>query len=288
MYRKLLSLMLLVPVTGLTGCTVCQNVHRTVFEEPSRFNWKHDRVRSRQLYLQWADQAWRSGASAEAACNSPTYLTGFREGFAEFVYAGGNGEPPAVPPREFWNADLRNERGQTLADLWFAGYRHGARVARDGGYRDMVVVRSSLFTGAGGDTMVEAYPAPLEYYGPATDHHPTEVELLPPETYLEEELMEEEVSPLVPPVPRDPMWDSAEPHNPFLDDPVAEPLPDMSVSEPEQIIQKVEHRQETAGGNWQALGTRQRAAKSVSVPVEPAMEEGSPFSEGRPANPFLR
>lgn len=292
MYRKLLSLTLLVPVLGLTGCTVCQNVHRTVFEEPSRFNWKHDRVRSRELYLQWADQAWRSGAGAEATCNSPTYLTGFREGFADFVYGGGNGEPPAVPPREFWNADLRNERGQTLAELWFAGYRHGARVAREGGYRDMVVVRSSLFTG--GVEQVgfaeEYYPAPLEHYKSSTDPHPADVELIPPGTFVDEEkVVEEQIASPPPPADPAPALENTVPRDPFLDDPVEELLPDMSAREREQTMRQAEYRQEIVGGSWQALGTRQPSAKSVSVPAEPALEKGSPFSAGRhPANPFLR
>ncbi len=141
--QLLITLLFAVP---LAGCTVFQNASRTLVGEPGEFHWKRDQVRSRQLYLRWADEAWRSSGRAEAACEVPAYRAGYRAGFADFVFGGGNGEPPAVPPREFWNAEERNEAGQRLADLWFAGYRHGVATARAGGYRELVVVRSSLLT----------------------------------------------------------------------------------------------------------------------------------------------
>lgn len=145
MIRPLLIPLLLLAIP-LAGCTVFQNVRRTLVSEPSEFNWQRDAQRSRQLYLRWADEAWRTSGSAEASCDNPSYRAGYREGFADYVFGGGNGEPPAVPPRQFWNVDLRNELGQREADLWFAGYRHGAATARERGYRELVVVRSSLLT----------------------------------------------------------------------------------------------------------------------------------------------
>lgn len=53
--------------------------------------------------------------------------------------------PPAVPPREYWNVDLRNPHGHMQATDWFAGYRHGAQLAREEGYRERALVPSSLF-----------------------------------------------------------------------------------------------------------------------------------------------
>src|SRR4029079_17454825 len=55
----------------------------------------------------------------------------------------GTGEPPPVPPRQYWNAILRTEHGKQRANQWFEGYRHGARVARDGDFREMGIVHSS-------------------------------------------------------------------------------------------------------------------------------------------------
>ncbi len=99
-----------------TGCTVCQNVQRTVFIEPGLFDWKTDAQRSRDLYFSWAQQAWREAGIADV---SAAYEWGFREGFAEFVFGGGTGEPPVVPPRKFWNLGWRSEGGLS-ADDWLS------------------------------------------------------------------------------------------------------------------------------------------------------------------------
>jgi hypothetical protein len=132
----------------MTGCTVCHNAMRTVCHEPAAFSWKHDRRRSVELYRQWADQAWAEELSqCPELFSQGDYAVGFRDGFVDFVYAGGTGEPPPVPPRQFWNAILRSPDGRQRADQWFAGYRHGAQVARDGGYREMGTIRTSLVSG---------------------------------------------------------------------------------------------------------------------------------------------
>jgi hypothetical protein len=73
------------------------------------------------------------------------YETGFIDGFVDYVFAGGNGEPPPVPPRRLWNVYFRSEEGHLRAADWFTGYRHGAGYARDGGYRELSTIRSSLF-----------------------------------------------------------------------------------------------------------------------------------------------
>jgi hypothetical protein len=114
--------------------------------EPAAFSWKHDRKRSLEIYARWADQAWAEEMGSCPEMPSATeYRLGFRDGFVDYVWAGGNGEPPPVPPRQFWNAMLRSPDGKQGADLWFAGYRHGARVARFGGYRELGTIRSSLY-----------------------------------------------------------------------------------------------------------------------------------------------
>ena len=129
-----------------SGCTVCQNAMRTMYHEPAAYSWKHDRRRSVEAYRQWADQAWLEESRMDPELPAPAdYVMGFRDGFVDYVYAGGSGEPPPVPPRYFWNVVLRTPDGKQRADQWFAGYRHGALVARDGGYRELGRVHSSLF-----------------------------------------------------------------------------------------------------------------------------------------------
>ena len=145
-----------------SGCTICQNAMRTVWHEPAVYSWKHDRRRSVEAYRQWADAAL---ADELGRCpdlfGEPDYVMGFRDGFVDFVYLGGTGEPPPVPPRRFWNVMLRSPEGKVRANLWFDGYRHGVAVARDGGYRELGRVHSSLVGFASGP-QYSAYPSAID------------------------------------------------------------------------------------------------------------------------------
>lgn len=100
------------------------------------------------------------------AAASPDYVAGFRDGFVDYVYAGGTGEPPPVPPRRYWNVGLRSPGGKARANDWFAGFRHGARSAHDGGYREMGTVRGMLAGYPRGAQSMNSYAAPEETYSP--------------------------------------------------------------------------------------------------------------------------
>ncbi|MCA9151873.1 MAG: hypothetical protein KDA92_21370, partial [Planctomycetales bacterium] len=52
---------------------------------------------------------------------------------------------PPVPPRKYWRVGYRNEAGRQAVQSWYEGFRHGARVAREKGYRDRAVVPASVF-----------------------------------------------------------------------------------------------------------------------------------------------
>jgi hypothetical protein len=129
----------------LTGCTVCENARRTLIIEPSAFYWKTNKQRSLAVYSAWADAAWsEESQGCLELIGRAEYGIGFRDGFVDYVYAGGTGEPPPIPPRHLWNVDFRSEEGHQRAEDWFAGYRHGVQVARDGGYRSIATLRSSI------------------------------------------------------------------------------------------------------------------------------------------------
>jgi hypothetical protein len=123
------------------GCTVWQNARRTVITQPFQFSWKYDRGRSLKTYSLWAEQAWREYGANCGQAPSGDFAAGFKDGFVDYVYAGGTGEPPPVPPREYWNVGNRTFPGQDRASQWFAGYRQGSAVARQGGYRQQATVK---------------------------------------------------------------------------------------------------------------------------------------------------
>lgn len=157
----------LLQLAPTVGCSVYQHYRRTMLQEPSEYSWRNDRHRSLKVYRQWADQAW---ASASGSCPQDgmvdDYALGFRDGFVDYVYAGGEGVPPPVPPRKFWNVAWRTPEGDAAARQWFSGYRHGAQVARDGGYRDGGIVPSSYRSG-GDESWIAAGPEPRPELGPA-------------------------------------------------------------------------------------------------------------------------
>jgi hypothetical protein len=128
-----------------TGCSVCELARRTTIIEPSIFFSKKDKRRSLAVYSGWADAVWREESlSCPEFAARPDYSLGFHDGFVDYVYAGGTGEPPPIPPRHLWNVDFRSEEGHQRTEDWYAGYRHGAQVARVGGYRDLATIRTSV------------------------------------------------------------------------------------------------------------------------------------------------
>jgi hypothetical protein len=148
------------------GCSVWRHARRTLITEPSEYSSKHDRARSLKAYRQWADEAWtaESGSCPEVA-GDDDYALGFKDGFVDLVYAGGDGQPPPVPPRQFWNVAWRNPPGNAAASNWFAGYRHGAYVAREGGYRENGIVPSA-YRVSGGYTAEPYVPTGEEILAP--------------------------------------------------------------------------------------------------------------------------
>ncbi len=128
----------------LPGCTVCQLAKLVSLEEPGIYNTKKDQKISLVTYRALADEAWaETGAICPEDCTSADFSWGFREGFAEYVYAGGSGEAPALPPRSYWQSDMRTAEGARAVRSWFQGYRYGAQMAREGGYRQTATVTAS-------------------------------------------------------------------------------------------------------------------------------------------------
>jgi hypothetical protein len=165
--RCLVAVLLAACTLGAPGCSVCRQARRTLIQEPLEYSSKGDRARSLKAYRQWADEAWsvERRACPEVAGNSD-YALGFRDGFVDYIYAGGDGQPPPVPPRKFWNVGWRTPDGDVGAQQWFAGYRHGAQSARNSGLRQNGVVLSSyLAMGQMEGPSPESGISPPSYYG---------------------------------------------------------------------------------------------------------------------------
>lgn len=139
------SLLLVVATAvGAGGCTVLDTARRVAYDEPKVFADEEDKEISLATYRSWGERVFReSGAYCPESLTAADYAWGFREGFAQYVFAGGSGDPPAMPPRHYWQSDFRNAEGAIAVKSWFEGYRRGAEAARLGGYREKVTLRLS-------------------------------------------------------------------------------------------------------------------------------------------------
>jgi hypothetical protein len=95
-----------------------------------------------------ADAAWEETAGHMlTAPVSTDYVIGFKQGYVDYLEAGGPGEPPPVPPRYYWGFRYQTPDGQAAIQDWFAGFRHGTEAALASGYRRSIVIPSSGRTG---------------------------------------------------------------------------------------------------------------------------------------------
>jgi hypothetical protein len=77
----------------------------------------------------WAAESWC--AHKHAYADQPYFAdfgAGYRSGYRD-VAAGGNGCPPALPPRCYWTWKFQTAEGQGKVSAWYAGYPHGAAAA---------------------------------------------------------------------------------------------------------------------------------------------------------------
>jgi hypothetical protein len=92
-----------------------------------------------------ADDAWDHVLQASPdGAYSQTYADGFKEGFVDFLDADGTGDPPAAPGWCYRTPRFLTPEGKQEVEDWFAGFRHGAAVARASGLRQAVVVPLAL------------------------------------------------------------------------------------------------------------------------------------------------
>ena len=110
----------------------------------------------------WAEDAWNGVCSAKPGPYSVAYAHGFKDGYAEFLFRGGDGEPPLVAPPYYRRLQDQTPEGFAAIQDWFHGYRHGASVARDSGARQWVTGPSALPVESH-ESMAETFqpPAPV-------------------------------------------------------------------------------------------------------------------------------
>jgi hypothetical protein len=127
-----------------TGCGPLELTARTVIIEPSEYCLSYSGFKERVRDHRLAEEAWnRITCAFPKRTFSEDYASGFVDGYEDYLYAGGNGEPPALPPRQYWRPKYESPDGRQAVQDWFAGFRHGVAEARMSGYRELVKVPAS-------------------------------------------------------------------------------------------------------------------------------------------------
>ena len=141
--------MIVVLVTSVcSGCRLAQNAWLTAVVEPLQYSRNlddklaHNRFRKMATVALEEARALARAERDEYECEpfSDDHEQGFVDGFAEYLSAGGTGQPPPLPPRKYWRGRFQNPIGQQQILDWYDGYRHGVAAAQVGDHRSFVVV----------------------------------------------------------------------------------------------------------------------------------------------------
>lgn len=129
---------------GMTAKSITGKFVRTMVVEPIAYCECKDDSRARVRYYQMAEQAWTQFASVHALPPQSLHFgAGFKDGYSEYLYLGGTGAPPPVPPRHYWNDAWQTPEGHQAMEHWYEGYRAGAAVAMSQGRYHVAVVPAS-------------------------------------------------------------------------------------------------------------------------------------------------
>ncbi|MFO0969271.1 MAG: hypothetical protein U0793_27255 [Gemmataceae bacterium] len=132
-----------IPVIGFClaccGCALVEDTSRNFVVGMCRST---EEMREHCRNKRWAEETWRQVAARGAY--SSDYAHGFKAGFADYLFGGGDGEPPVMAPPRYRTMGYQSAAGRQAIEDWFAGFRHGAAEAQASGRRQWIVGPSSL------------------------------------------------------------------------------------------------------------------------------------------------
>ncbi len=137
-----------------SGCALVEDASRnTCFSLSSVIDKHRENARNRQ----WAEAAWQEASEKQdLSQRTEDYARGFKDGYADYLFRGGDGEPPLIAPDRYRHLRYQNPQGYQAVEEWFAGYRHGAGVARDTKARQWITGPSALAPETHGAEMADA------------------------------------------------------------------------------------------------------------------------------------
>lgn len=138
-----------------SSCALIEDGHHNICYSISTAIHTH---KEKERNRRWAECAWcQVQPHSDGGFFSEDYARGFKDGYAEYLYRGGDGEPPVMAPVRYRHVRYQTPQGYQAVQDWFHGYRHGAMVARDSGARQWVTGPTSL---GSEPIVVEPHPVP--------------------------------------------------------------------------------------------------------------------------------
>jgi hypothetical protein len=158
--RRRFSLVLLALSVLNSGCTlICDGIRTVCTCVEDVVDDCRECRRDRQL----ADEVWRNTCGGKG-CYSADYVHGFKDGFVDYLYRGGNCEVPPLPPAKYRKFRYQTPDGYQAILDWFEGYRQGATAARETNYRRWITGPAAPGFGPAGCVPGEGHPAVLNPY----------------------------------------------------------------------------------------------------------------------------
>lgn len=243
-HRQLVAAILMTVVVNCLGCSVIGETRevaylarRTTQFEPRLFRFFGNARATKKRNRTIANEVWYEVSGGCPDDFSEHYSRGFIDGFADYMYRGGEGEAPLLPPRDYWNLGYESPAGRQHIQEWYEGFRHGASECMARGYRELVVVPSSsrVMPGEmiGSEMILEPELVEPEFLEPgllAPDRTETEAEsgesvdldrnMVPPETTFDRDrlVIPNDGADVVPRLPIEAPEDSADPPPSLLDE----------------------------------------------------------------------
>lgn len=116
-----------VATLGLLACSGCASYQ----------DWQHSSVNHARARWSW----WTDDSISGTGWVYSDFASGYRAGWYS-VAMGGDGRPPAVPPREYWKPWYQSADGAQAIQNWFEGFQSGAIAAEAAGVCHYTLVPS--------------------------------------------------------------------------------------------------------------------------------------------------
>ncbi len=129
-----LPILLVAVVPVLSGCNLFKLAAFNAQNEPHMYQ-NQEKLKKRAV--EFAEEAWANRLSHMKTDSPPpkAFECGYIDGFADYLFLGGNGSPPAIPPPYLRRYQYLSPEGHTEIEDYYAGFAAGAADAKASGQR---------------------------------------------------------------------------------------------------------------------------------------------------------